>query len=114
MLRTSKLFSLNKQTKYVAYKREAMKMVEYLYRYLLAVNENKYIEFGDEIMLTAKCCISNFKSELGDFLNYFNAAWAKEYRRAYGKRQAEEFRCGVLSMRGKYPFLDSCWNIRED
>ena len=20
----------------------------------------------------------------------------------------------ILSMRGKYPFLDSCWNIRED
>lgn len=95
LIRTSKLFSLNKQTEYVAYKREAMKMVEYLYRYLLAVNENKYIEFGYEIMLTAKRCISNFKSELGDFLNYFNAAWAKEYRRAYGKRQAEEFRCGI-------------------
>lgn len=46
-------------------------------------------------MVTAKRCISNYKADLGDFLNYFNSAWAKEYRRAFGKKQAEEFRCGI-------------------
>lgn len=94
-IRSSILFSLNKQTEYIAYKREAMKMLEYLYRYLLVINEKKYIEFGYEIMVTAKRCISNYKADLGDFLNYFNSAWAKEYRRAFGKKQAEEFRCGI-------------------
>ena len=63
--------------------------------YLLVINEKKYIEFGYEIMVTAKRCISNYKADLGDFLNYFNSAWAKEYRRAFGKKQAEEFRCGI-------------------
>lgn len=95
LIRSSPLFSLDKEREVIAYKREAMKMVEYLYCYLLALNENKYIEFGLEISETARKCIRNYNKDMGDFLFYFNAAWAKEYRRAFGKRQADQFRCGM-------------------
>ncbi|MBP5467463.1 MAG: hypothetical protein J6Y43_07890 [Clostridia bacterium] len=95
LIRSSSLFSLNKERESIAYRREAMKMVEYLYCYLLAINESKYIEFGLEISETAKRCINNYNKDAGDFLYYFNAAWAKEYRRAFGKRQTDQFRCGM-------------------
>lgn len=95
LILSSPLFSLDKEKEYIAYKREAMKMVEYLYCYLLSINENKYIEYGLEISETAKRCINNYDKDSGDFLSYFNAAWAKEYRRAFGKKQVEQFRCGM-------------------
>ena len=95
LILSSPLFSLDKEKECIAYKREAMKMVEYLYCYLISINENKYIEYGLEISETAKRCINNYDKNSGDFLSYFNAAWAKEYRRALGKKQVEQFRCGM-------------------
>lgn len=95
LINNSSLFALDKEKEYNAYKREAIKMVEYLYCYLLAINEKKYIDYGLEISKTANYCINNYKSDIGDFLNYFNKAWANEYRRASGKKIAEEYRCGI-------------------
>ena len=95
MILASPLFSLDKEKECVAYKREALKMVEYLYLYLLEINEEKYIEYGLEITETANKCIANFDVSNGNFLHYFNSAMAKEYRRASAKRQIEEARCGI-------------------
>ena len=95
LIKNSSLFVLDKEKEYIAYKREAIKMVEYLYCYLLAINEKKYIDYGLEISKTANYCINNYKSDVGGFLNYFNKAWANEYRRASGRRIAEEYRCGI-------------------
>jgi len=91
LIRNSILFSLDRDTQAVAYKREALKMVEYLYLYLTSINADKYSEFGLEITQTANRCIKNYTSEAGDFLNYFNTAIAKEYRKAYAiQHQAEQ------------------------
>ena len=95
LIKASPLFQLDKDKEPTAYKREAIKMTEYLYCYLLSVNENKYMEFGLEITETARRCINNYNADNGEFLSYFNASWAKEYRRAFGKRLAEQFRGGV-------------------
>ena len=93
LILASPLFSLEKETS--AYKKEARKMVEYLYLYMLSINESKYIEYGLEITETANKCISSFKIENGSFLNYFNVSMAKEYRRASAKKQIEEMRGGI-------------------
>lgn len=93
LIRTSPLFFLERETS--AYKKEAYKMVELLYEYMLSINESKYIEYGLEITETANKCISSFKKENGDFLNYFNVAMSKEYRRASAKRQIDEMRGGI-------------------
>ena len=93
LILASPLFSLERETS--AYKKEALKMVEYLYLYMLSINESKYIEYGLEITETANKCISSFKIENGSFLNYFNASMAKEYRRASAKKQIEEMRGGI-------------------
>jgi hypothetical protein len=95
LILASPLFSLDKEKECVAYKREALKMVEYLYLYLLEINEEKYIEYGLEITETANKCIANFDVSNGNFLHYFNSAMAKEYRRASAKKQIEEARCGI-------------------
>ena len=95
LIKASPLFQLDKDKEPTAYKREAIKMTEYLYCYLLSVNESKYIEFGLEITDTARRCINNYNADNGEFLSYFNASWAKEYRRAFGKRQTEQFRGGI-------------------
>ena len=95
LISASPLFSLDREKEATAYRREALKMVEYLYRYLMSINEQKYVEFGMEITETANRCISNFSTDTGEFLHYFNVAWAKEYLRAYARHSAEEMRAGI-------------------
>ena len=90
LIRSSTLFSLDKTTQAVAYKREALKMVEYLYQYLMSINADKYCEFGLEITQTANSCIKNYSPEIGDFLNYFNSAFAKEYRKSFAQSKMLE------------------------
>ena len=83
LIRNSILFSLDRNTQATTYRREALKLVEYLYLYLVAINADKYTEFGLEITETANRCIKNYTADAGDFLNYFNSAISKEYRKAY-------------------------------
>lgn len=95
LIRTSILFSLDRKTQTAAYKREALKMVEYLYLYLTSINADKYSEYGLEITQIAKRCIKNYNKETGDFLNYFNSAISKEYRKAFSQRRFSEQHGGV-------------------
>lgn len=96
LIQSSPLFLLDRERDRTAYQREALKMVEYLYCYLLSIHERRYVEYGLEITETAKRCIENFDASSGnDFLHYFNAAMAKEYRRASAKREMEKARGGL-------------------
>ena len=96
LIRRSPLFLIDKESEPGAYTIEAVKMVGYLYQYLLAVNENKYIDFGLEIFNTANACIKNYNAERGDFLHYFNSAIATNYKRVCAKRVEEEVRGGIV------------------
>ena len=95
LIRDSILFALDKETQTIAYKREALKMVEYLYLYLTSINAEKYSKYGLEITQTANRCIKNYSADVGDFLNYFNSAIAKEYRKAYAQKHLSEQHGGV-------------------
>ena len=96
LIHDSPLFLLDREQDRIAYRREALKMVEYLYCYLLSIHESRYAEYGLEITETAQRCIASFDASSGnDFLHYFNAAMAKEYRRASAKRTMEDARCGL-------------------
>ena len=95
LIRNSILFSLDRNTQATTYRREALKLVEYLYLYLVAINADKYTEFGLEITETANRCIKNYTADAGDFLNYFNSAISKEYRKAYARKQLAEQHGGV-------------------
>lgn len=86
LIKESCLFDLDKETQYTAFKRESYKMVEYLYCYLLAVNEQKYEEYGCEITTIATRCLNNYSKEMGEFLRYFNAAWKLEYQHIMGNQ----------------------------
>lgn len=86
LIKESCLFELDKETQYTAFKRESYKMVEYLYCYLLAVNEQKYEEYGCEITEVATRCLNNYSKEKGEFLNYFNVAWKLEYQHIMGNQ----------------------------
>lgn len=77
----SPLFSLNKETQYNAYRKEALKMVEYLYFYLCAINYERYSDLGYEIVELANRCINNYDISKGVFLHYFNTAWKNEYKK---------------------------------
>lgn len=95
LIRNSILFSLDRNTQATAFRREALKMVEYLYLYLNSISSERYKEFGLEITETANRCIKNYVPETGDFLNYFNAAIAKEYRKALAQQQLAEHHGGI-------------------
>lgn len=95
LIRTSILFSLDRETQTIAYKREALKMVKCLYLYLISINADKYSEYGLEITQTAERCIKNYTKESGDFLNYFNSAISKEYRKAFSNKRFSEQHGGV-------------------
>lgn len=77
----SPLFSLNKETQYNEYKKETLKMVEYLYCYLCAINNEKYFDLGYEIVHLANRCIDSYDISKGVFLHYFNVAWKNEYKK---------------------------------
>lgn len=95
MIRGSVLFSLNRDTQPTAYQREALKMVELLYLYLLSVSASKYSEFGLEITQTANRCIKNYTAEKGDFLNYFNSAISRECGKTRTRTHVAEQHGGV-------------------
>lgn len=67
------------------YRREALKLVELLFHYLMVIGKGKYDDFGVEITETANRCIKNYNVGAGPFLNYFNAAWKLEYGHAVGR-----------------------------
>ena len=95
LITESKLFSLNKETESVAFRKESYKMVEYLYCYLLAQNEKKYEPFGCEIAEVAVRCINNYDETKGVFLHYFNAAWKLEYSHLCGNQAVDDRLHGV-------------------
>ncbi len=95
LIDSSPLFSLDKEKERTAYKREALKMVEYLYCYLLGVNTSKYEPYGVEIVDTAKRCIENYNPEAGRFLNYFSSAWKQTYGHLVGKELVRETFKGI-------------------
>lgn len=96
----SRLFSLNKETESVAFRKESYKMVEYLYCYLLAQNEKKYEPFGCEITEVATRCINNYDESKGEFLHYFNSAWKQEYSHLSGNQAVDERLHGVKISEG--------------
>lgn len=91
----SPLFSLDKETEYTAFKRESYRMVEFLYCYLLSINEKEYEPYGCEITEIATRCISNFDISKGIFLHYFNSAWKQEYSHIIGKKIQEDKYRGI-------------------
>jgi len=95
LISMSPLFTLDKEREPIAYKREAYRMVEYLYCYLLAVRRTDYEPYGCEIMEVATRCIKNFDNTKGVFLNYFNAAWKQEYSHIIGSNAVDEKLRGV-------------------
>lgn len=95
LILASPLFSFDRQKERTAYLREARRMVEYLYLYLMAINEDRYGEYGLEITETARRCIEGYRPETGSFLSYFNAAMKKEYLRASGRQSLKNARGGM-------------------
>ena len=95
LIQESPLFSLDKETEYSAYKRESYKMIEYLYCYLMAVNQKDYEPYGYEIMEVATRCITNFEAGKGVFIHYFNAAWKQEYGHIMGDKLIDDKLRGI-------------------
>ena len=91
----SPLFSLRKEIASSAFKRESYRMVEYLYCYLMSINQRDYEIYGCEITETAIRCIRNYDERKGEFLHYFNAAWKKEYWRISREKQLEDKYRGI-------------------
>ncbi len=87
---SSPLFSLDKQTEYIAFKKEFYRMLEYLYCYLMAINKKEYEPYGCEITEVATRCINNFDITKGSFLHYFNSAWKREFSHITGEKIQEE------------------------
>lgn len=83
------LFSLDKEREQSAYRRESLKLVDYLYRYLMEINQKKYEPYGLEIVETANYCIKNFDATSGRFLNYFITAWTTNYSHIISKERFE-------------------------
>lgn len=95
LIASSMLFSFDREKECTAYQREALKMVEYLYCYLMAVNTYKYEPYAVEIVDTAKRCIENYNPSLGCFLSYFMAAWKKTYAHLVGRELVSEAFKGI-------------------
>ncbi len=95
LIDASPLFSLDREKEHAAYQREALKMVEHLYCYLMAVNLNDYEPYGVEIVDVARRCIGNYDPSAGRFLNYFSSAWKKTYGHIVGKELVKDTFRGI-------------------
>lgn len=73
-------------------------MKEYLYCYLMALNEKKYEAYSCEILKISEDCIKAYDSTKGVFLHYFNAAWKKEYSHICGRNIIEEHLQGMTKI----------------
>lgn len=80
LINESCLFSIDKEKEQTSYHREQLKMIEYLYGYLMSTSEIKYENYAVEIVEVSKACIKNYDPAQGRFLNYFLSAWSREYR----------------------------------
>lgn len=87
---SSSLFSIDKEKELAAFKREARKMTEYLYCYLLSLSETKYEPYGAEIVEVAARCIKKYSPDKGEFLHYFNKAWKQEYGHIQGRQAMDD------------------------
>lgn len=83
LISETQLFSIDRDKQSVLYRKESLKLVEYLYCYLLAINKEKYEPYGCEIVDVATRCINGYDNS-GDFIHYFNAAWSREYSHICG------------------------------
>ena len=113
LIMNSPLFGIDKEQETTAYKRESYKMVEYLYCYLLAINERDYEPYGSEIMDVATRCINNFDSSKGVFLYYFNSAWKQEYSHIMGEKISDERFHGIRMYLKLAEKMDSCVSRSE-
>ncbi len=95
LIDSSVLFTLDREKERISYKREVLKMVEYLYCYLMSVNESQYEPYAVEIVDTANRCISNYESNKGRFLNYFSSSWKQTYGHIIGKELVKETFKGI-------------------
>lgn len=77
------LFGIDKDKQSILYRKESLKLVEYLYCYLLAINKEKCEPYGCEIVDVATRCINGYDNS-GEFLHYFNVAWSWEYSHICG------------------------------
>lgn len=93
LIQESPLFSLDKKAEPVAFRNARLKMIENLYLYLLSINKEKYEPYGCEITETANRCIDTYDCARGEFLNFFNYAWKKEFKYTKNReRLAEKYR----------------------
>lgn len=90
LIEESPLFQLDRELEPSGYRVAALKMVEYLYCYLMALNKAKYEEYALEIIETAKKCIANYEPDSGQFLYYFKASWNQVYRHIVGKKLVKD------------------------
>ena len=79
LINESPLFSLDKKTELIAFKKARTKMIEHLYNYLLSINCKKYKPYGYEVTEVAIQCIEKFDTTTGEFLHYFNYVWKRKY-----------------------------------
>lgn len=93
LIESSPLFSYDKEKQSAAFRREAYKLIEYLYDCFLA--ESSEQEYGCEFVETAQRCIRNFDPTSGSFLNYFKSAWKKERGHIRGMQAAESLLHGM-------------------
>ena len=91
----SPLFTIDRQLEPSRYNREKYRFVEYLYSYLLAINEKKYERYSYEIFMVAEACIKAFDPAKGEFLHYFNAAWKQEQKHILGDEDFESQYRGI-------------------
>lgn len=106
LINGSVLFALDKDKEPTLYKKEKLKMTEYLFRYLMCINENEYGQYGYEIYEVSKACIENFDSTKGSFLTYFLSSWKQQYSRTQSSELfATEFGFAKFSERQKRNYV---------
>ena len=95
LIRNSRYFLINEKEEPLNKQTEKNKLIENLFRYIVAIDEKKYAPYGLEIMEISIRCMKYFNKTQGEFLYYFK----KSFKKSFEIIKAKEF---VESRKGVY------------
>ena len=88
-------FTLDKETQKRAYYAERDKLITSLYEYVLLLDEKKYFDCAEELMLAFESSVKSYNSEKGSFLNYFLYVFTSTFKVAKAKQAVDYMTGGI-------------------
>ena len=94
-INSTSFLSLNKETQERAYYVERDKLITNLYEYVLLLDEEKYFDCAEELMIAFESSVKSYNTEKGTFLNYFLYVFKSTFKVSKAKQVVDYMTGGI-------------------